>query len=330
MKYVISFFVFLFLTFSVFAQRFEFPVVHNTIPSIQNAFLALLHNMSHLSERSVMVDHIKYEDTNRRYIEYIDFILNNMRFENIRNYLSIISQNVERIDYPSLSRRQQEDFERFLLTAHIDSWRFGIGRIEPINLPRIENNNINLERFNNQILQEQNNITNYEMQLNSLPNLDDIQKTIDDAVREYRELQSSTPRTSRAVQDRINRMSELNNIEMNARRQHRDVSAQRNSFTSRISSARRNIQNIEFQREQVITNSQTEAIQTYINNLRDNINNFYQWKDFFDGKNNVIRDYLLVIDLREHLTRIIDDYIPQRQISTYQNSLTAFFNEWGI
>jgi hypothetical protein len=286
--------------------------------------------MVYLSEKSTMVDHIKYENTNIRYIEYIDFILNKMTFENIRNYFLSISQNVERIDYPSLSKKQQEDIEYFLRTAIVDSWTFGTGRIELVNLPIIENSNINLDVFNNKIMQEQNNIADYETQLNALPNLADIQKMIDDAVKEYRELQSSTPRTARAVQNRENHLAELKDIEMNARRQHRDVSAQINSFTSRISSARTNIRNIELQREREITNSHEKAKQNYIKNLHDNINNFYQWKDFFNDKNNVIREFLIAIDTRGHLARIIDEYIPQRQIQSFHTKLDAFCAGWGI
>jgi chromosome segregation ATPase len=194
----------------------------------------------------------------------------------------------------------------------------------------IENSNINLGVFNEKIMQEQNNIANYETQLSALPDLANIQKKIDDAVKEYRELQSSTPRTARDVQNRENRLAELNDIEMNARRQHRDVSAQINSLTSRISSARTNIRNIELQREREISNSREKVIQNYIKNLHDNINNFYQWKDFFDNKNTVIKDFLITIDIRGHLIQIIDEYIPQLQVPTYQNLLTIFLNGWGI
>jgi hypothetical protein len=124
-KLIFSFFIFIFLTYSIYAQKFDFPDVRNTVPSVQTAFLALLHNMAYLSEKSTMVDHIKYENTNIRYIEYIDFVLNNITFEKTRNYFLRISQNVERIDYSGLSRKQQEDFEYFLQTAIVDNWTFG-------------------------------------------------------------------------------------------------------------------------------------------------------------------------------------------------------------
>jgi hypothetical protein len=329
-KLIFSFLIFIFLTYSIYAQKFDFPDVRNTVPSVQTAFLALLHNMAYLSEKSTMVDHIKYENTNIRYIEYIDFVLNNITFEKTRNYFLRISQNVERIDYSGLSRKQQEDFEYFLQTAIVDNWTFGTGWVDFVNLPMIENSNINLGVFNERIMQEQNNIANYETQLNALPDLAYIQKKIDDAVKEYRELQSSTPRTARAVQNRVNRLDELKDIEMNERRQYWDVSAQINSLTSRISSARTNIRNIELQREREISNSREKVIQNYIKNLHDNINNFYQWKDFFDNKNTVIKDFLIAIDIRGHLIRIIDEYIPQRQVPTYQNLLTIFLNGWGI
>jgi len=320
----------IFITYSTYAQKFDFPDVRNTVPSVQTAFISLLHNMAHLSEKSTMVDHIKYENTNIRYVEYLDFILNKMTFENIRNYFLSISQNVERIDYLSLSKKQQEDFEYFLRTAIVDKWTFGTGRIDFVNLPIIENSNINLDTFNNRITQEQGNIANYETQLNALPNLAAIQKTIDDAVKEYRELQNSTPRTAKSVQNKENRMAELKDIEMKARRQYRDVSEQINSYTSRISSARTNIRNIELRREKEITNSHEKINQNYIDNLHDNINNFYQWKDFFNDKNNVLREYLVAIDIRGHLSRIIDEYIPQRQVQSYHTKFDTFCAGWGI
>jgi len=330
MKKLIFLITFIFLAYSTYAQKFDFPIVSNTVPSVQNAFIALLHNMAYLSEKSTMVDNIKYENTNIRYIEYIDFILNKMTFENIRNYFLSISQNIERIDYLSLSKKQQENFEYFLRTAIVDSWTFGTGSIDFVNLPIIENSDINLDAFNDKIIQEQNNITNYETQLNALPKLEAIQKMIDDAVIEYRELQNSTPKTARAVQNKENRMAELKNIEAKARKQHIEVSDQIKILKSRISSSRTNIRNIELQRENEIKNLNEKAKQNYIKNLHDNINNFYQWKDFFNNKNNIIREYLIAIDIRGHLTGVINDYIPQRQVQSFRTRLDAFCAGWGI
>jgi hypothetical protein len=331
-------FLFIVLVFSVFsaqAQKFDFPGVRNTVPSVETAFLALLHNMAYLSEKSVMVDHIKYEDTNKRYIDYIDFILTNMTYEKIKSYFFQISENVEKIDWQGLSKKQQEDFEYFLNTAIVDSWTFGTGRVEFVNLPVFEgssdrNTNEAPNDFDGRIIQQQNNISSYEEQINALPNLNDIEKTIDDAVREYCELQNSTPGTARAVLDREDRLSYLKNFEMNARRQYRDVSSRRDSLFSRISSARENIRIIELERERFITNLREEAKQNYIDDLHNNINNFHLWKEFFEDKNNIVRDFLTAIDVRGHLAKGIDEYIPQRQAPQFLNLLDMFCADWGI
>jgi peptidoglycan hydrolase CwlO-like protein len=97
-----------------------------------------------------------------------------------------------------------------LNTAIVDSWTFGTGEIEIVNFPNFENKNSDaLSAFGDRITQHQNNISSYDEQINALPSLDDIQKTIDDAVKEYRELQNSTPRTAEAVQNRQERLSYL-------------------------------------------------------------------------------------------------------------------------
>jgi hypothetical protein len=77
-KKLFLFIAFVFSTFSVQAQKFEFPNVRNTVPAIENA---LLRNTVYLSEKSTMVDHVRYEDTNKRYIEHIDFVLTNMTYK---------------------------------------------------------------------------------------------------------------------------------------------------------------------------------------------------------------------------------------------------------
>jgi hypothetical protein len=317
---------------SAWAQKLEFPPVINTVPSVETAFLALLHNMAYLSEKSILVDHIKYENTSNRYIEYIDFVLNNMTYDNINNYFTQIALSAERIDYQNLSRKQQADFEYFLNTAIVDSWTFGTGKIELVNTPTInaEIPDEALNEFDAQIAQEQKNIEEYERQLSALPTLQSIQKTIDDAVREYRTLQNSTPRTAEAVREKTNRLTELKDIEMNARRQYREISNQSSTLTSRISSANSRINNMEWQKIDEKARIQKEVEQNYITNLHDQINNFSVWQDFFNKKNEVVKDYLLGIDIKGHLEKIIHNEIPQRQENEYRVKFNAFCAGWGI
>ncbi|MDR0553880.1 MAG: hypothetical protein LBG76_03650 [Treponema sp.] len=316
-----------------FAQKFEFPPVTNTVPSVETAFLALLHNMVHLSQKSSMFDHIEHEAAHEKYIEYINFILNNMTYEKVKSYFGRIAASVRGIDYQGLSRGQHEDFEHFLNTAIVDSWTFGTGLIEFVNIPSVatpEMNNEALIEFTVRAASEQKNIEEYERQLKALPSLESIQKAINDAVSEYENLRGSNPKTARAVQEKVDRLPELKNIEMNARRQYREISSEINSLNSRISSANSRIRDIAFQREEAIKKRQREAEQDYIKNLHDKINNFYVWRDFFDTKNEVVKEYLSAIDVRNHLSRIIRDEVPQRQENEYKAKLEVFCSGWGL
>jgi hypothetical protein len=132
------FFTICFLVFAVcvgWTQEFTLPEVKNNVSSVETAFLALLHDVGALSERSVMVDHIKYENTHARYVEYIDFVLNNMTNDKVKSYFQKITDSIGKIDYESLSKRQQDEFEYFLNTGIVDSWTFGIGLIQNDEFP---------------------------------------------------------------------------------------------------------------------------------------------------------------------------------------------------
>jgi hypothetical protein len=68
----------------------------------------------------------------------------------------------------------------------------------------------------------------------------------------------------------------------------------------------------------------------YRDSLHDGINNYYIWVDFFDGKNNVIREVLILINVKGHLIKIIDEEIPQRSVPEYEKELDIFLKGWNL
>jgi hypothetical protein len=206
---------------SAMGQEFSFPVVTNDVRPVQNAFLALLRNIDHMGERSVMDNGLQSDNNHDLYVTYLDFILNNMGYDHVRSYFFEIKSSVEQIDYQGLSRSQQRNFEYFLETARVDSWTFGIG-----------GGNWTFNDFPP-----------------SLVSLLQERKISED---DYREA------------------------------------------------------------------------------LHKDINNYYRWVDFFDGKNNMIRELLVLTNVRDHLVKIIDDEIPQRALPEYERKLNVFLESWGL
>jgi hypothetical protein len=70
--------------------------------------------------------------------------------------------------------------------------------------------------------------------------------------------------------------------------------------------------------------------QIFRDTLQKDINNYYKWIDFFEGKNNIVRELFELINVKGHLMKIIDDEIPQKSVPEYERKIEIFFEGWEL
>jgi len=100
------------------AQSFELPPVSNDVESVKIGFEELLRNFSGIG----FIDYdSSWANNPIRYQNYLDAVLNNMAYAQVKAYVEKLDASIQGIDYGSLSRRQQADFESFMAKANVYS-----------------------------------------------------------------------------------------------------------------------------------------------------------------------------------------------------------------
>jgi hypothetical protein len=72
------------------------------------------------------------------------------------------------------------------------------------------------------------------------------------------------------------------------------------------------------------------AEEQYRRDIWNNINNFHSWEFFFKNNNNYVRDFFLLAGIKDYLSELVDNELPQRQSVIYRQRLNAFLMGWGI
>jgi hypothetical protein len=95
-------------------QSFELPVVTNTVKSVQSAFRSLIESTARMG----FIDYdSSWENNTEGFRVYLDEVLTNMAYPKVKAYIELIDANIQKIDYMEISRRQEGEFEEFLLNA---------------------------------------------------------------------------------------------------------------------------------------------------------------------------------------------------------------------
>jgi hypothetical protein len=322
----------------------ELPPVINTIESAERAFVTVLENIMAMDKHFYAVQQIKDNDvyspeqTPQKYSAYLDFILNNMTAGKIRPYILSIDDVFKNFDYQSISMRQQNDINYFLQTALIDRYSFhiGIGALDDHPIP----DTVVLNYDESAIGELRNQIAVLEQQLSPLKarfsSLEDpgAERTrrLYEIFNERQILNNKRHRTAEEVMTTQVRLDELRRLETDIREGHATtpLAAEYSSLRRQINELEENLQrlNSRLVREQDVPRAQAES--EYRRSLCENINKLKTWTDFFDNKNTIVKDFLVMLEIKPHLDSIIANEISQRQFGSYKERLDAFLSGWGL
>jgi hypothetical protein len=302
-------------------QTFELPAVNNNVQSIKNAFAALVKNaggMGYVEYDSAWTS--SDESIIKRYTDHLDAVLNNMTFDKVRGYVFSISRAIAGIDRQGLSRRQMEEFEQFLNNANADNL-ISFPNREFLDSLVLNYDESPLAALDEQKIQHERQLQEYTTRLKELPSPDDIkarQAQIQERIKQPETQKNS--QLKKSLEDEYVRLgAALTSVLVGGQ----DLTRAIRSIESRLS-------NFEKLRDNETAKLREAAESQYLRNVLENINNFYSWEAFFKNGNSYVRDFLLLAGVRNYLSGLVDDELPQRQSVIYRQRLDAFLAEWGI
>jgi hypothetical protein len=96
--------------------------VTNTPESVERAFYAVITAVENIG----VVEHdsswaYDSESAAKHYIKYLDDVLENMAYDAVKDYITLLRKNIDSIDQMSISRNRQLELERVLNSAFPDT-----------------------------------------------------------------------------------------------------------------------------------------------------------------------------------------------------------------
>jgi hypothetical protein len=308
-------------------QSSELPPVIETAESIKVGFRALIENIENFGYAG---DSSRWassrEDVIRHYTEYLDGLFVNMTYDNAKAYVSTIRTKIDQLDRQELSKRENDEFERFLQCAdpyHDFEVSAMIDRFKVWPFPEsiiLNYDHSKIDAFEEQLVQEEQLLTEYRSQLAALPTLDAIRSqlyTVQDELKKPRYQRDSR------------RFEQMKNNEINLQIQLSNTYITRLNLTENIRRLENSLKNAEYSRTRLVASLEQPARQAFINSVFEDLYNFYSWESFFRGECTSIRDFLILRNTRGNLYRLVEE-IPQRQAQAYEQKVDAFCKEWGI
>jgi hypothetical protein len=316
----------LYFVVSLFAwgQSFELPEVTNTVESVEEAVRTFIEQVARLgSPESQSYWGYSEESMINDFRAYLDSVLKNMTYNNIKNYITLIRINIDVIDALKLSRRQQENFKHFL--EHVPSFwvsnamEYYRNHSFPPSLI-LQYDTTPIAKFDNQIKEYKIRLDEYRKRLAGMPTLDEIRVRIN-----ANRAEQEKPEVKRDRQH----LQALKNEEYNLGMELSNLYTNRDSLTKAIRELEKTLEDTETTRIRFIESVEKPVREKYISEVSSAVVNFYTWVSFFDGENSFPRDFLILKNAKQSLYEILD-VIPQRQEAVYRTKLDAFCAGWGI
>lgn len=338
-------FVFSLLTAAVClnAQVLEvLPAVKNTPESAQIAFVTVLKNTEYMEQYSYPMqqieDHKLYSntETQKKYTDYITSILNNMSCEKVKAYILSVDNAFKKIDYSSLSRAQASRIEDFLQSGAMERSDpvFYVGVFERHPIPEfavLTEDTTTLDQIDSQISKLEPQLAEMTRIFNSMEN-PEVEKTrkLNEINAEKQSLENRKPRTSAEMQQIQNRINELRAQDREVRTKPTPLAVQYDSLKRQIPEATNILQSLKQRRTAELEKIQKNAERQYRQQFCDQVNKLQTWVDYFNGKNAVVKELLLLLEIKPHLYSIVENQFPQKDVQAYTARLDTFFAGWGL
>jgi hypothetical protein len=310
--------------FEGWGQSFELPEVTNTVESVTEAVSTFIEQVARLGNPESR-DYWKYSEESmvNDFKAYLDSVLKNMTYSNIKNYVTAIKIKIDTIDTLELSKRQQENLKHFL--EHVPSFwvsnaiEYYRNHSFPPSLV-LQYDTTPITEFETQMEEYKVRLDEYRKQLAGMPTLDEVRVRLN---------ANRTEQEKPEVKRNRQRLQALKNEEFNIGMELSTVYINRDNLAEAIRELEKILEDVETKRSRFIENMEKPEREKYINELSSAIVNFYNWVSFFDDENNFPRYFFILKDTKQSLYEMLD-IIPQRQEAAYRTRLDDFFVGWGL
>lgn len=306
------------LTIKMFIVYAELPKVESNTDSIRFAFSELLEYFCEPGEK-IGSRHSYDWRIEGEELAALDYLLDSITYDNVKNYVNQIFNAMQDIELSgSLSKVRLADFKNTMEDIKVINMR----QLSDCEIPDsvaivYDDPNIATLLENEKIYQS--NINNYEKQLAEMQTPEQIKKIIDDDTKRIDELKTNEIRNKA----QIDRLTEH---KISASVAYANAVSNRQKLQNAIESNKQNLLAIPAQIEQY----KNPARDRYKADIAKKINNFQTWLDFFDGKNNILTDFLILTDAYTGMNKKIDELVPMRDVPKYQDKLEKFFKGWNL
>jgi hypothetical protein len=333
----IIFFLFAFFLCPLSGQMLkDFQEVKVSGDSIQNAFSRVLENISAMSEDSSEVQLLKRGGNKQDYENYLDFVFHKMSYTKIKNYIHTISDAINKIDFGSLSKNEEKDFKFFLQTGYIDEYHFYISeyKLSRYGIPKsatLKYEQSDIQYLSEKIEKLKLELIDLQIRFQTLDSPEEERRRRFEELYKERDMLNHKQNVTYSEFDKIQkRLEELRQLEKDIREKPTPLSIEYYQLRNSIDKHKKELQEAEQKMQEAIFTASNQADKNYRDTMQRNINNMQIWIDFFDDKNSVILDYLVMIGTSENLTKIIENNIPQKDIAKYKKELSIFASEWHL
>jgi hypothetical protein len=318
--------IFLFSMFSIFGwgQSFDLPEVTNTADSVEESFRALIEITARLGSPEHKSDWTYSEAIMiKDFTAYLDSVLKNLSRDSVKNYIALIRKKIDTIDISALSKNRQRGFEHFLSHANSYWVSNALGKYQnrpfPPEIP-LNYNTALITEFDETMKNNEARLVEYKAKLAETPTLDDIRAKLDANLEEQKKPD---------VKKDKKRLQELKAEEERMRTGLSNTFINRDNLTNAIRKLENILKSVDSARMSLVESVENPERQKYLDILESDMAIFSTWENFFSGKNNRLREFLILIKAKESLFRMLDE-IPQNQAQIYQAKLDDFCVGWGL
>ncbi len=287
----------------------ELPKIGNTSESISNAFQELIFNVINPFEN------VDWHDGSRMLQAY-SYQLENLTYDKVRDYVSEIETAMKKLEASgTLSKGNLENFKDEMEHAYCNL--SGVQVPDSVSLNYNNDPNIKILEQNEQAYKKR--IADCQKMLDEMQTPEEIQKMIDDNKKRLDELNSAKKRDAKQIKAVEDHSMQLGIAYGQAISNKKKLQATIDSDTNSLNA-------ISAQTEQYKISIKDE----YKQELSEKVRAFSTWKDFFDGKNTVIKDFLELLDTRKKAQTDFTNFVPMKDAEIYQQKLDAFISGWGL